>query len=314
MLFVNDKRQYDNTYSSRNFFGLANTSIISYDHKTEFIYRYKDYFVRRKGLESDLTVDRSRKFFINSCGVVECRKGSFLISDFLRSRFESRRRSLDLSYRYALSNDWSYFCTFTFDPSKVNVDDSSLIYLWKLFRQRLQYMYSDIKIYCVPERHKNGVLHFHALLGNCDLTDVLVRAYHDDKPLFTSFNDPIYNFNTGLYDYGFTTVVPIRSGSKDRVVNYLTKYVTKSSSVSFNCKSFYHTNNLQLACKISAFLLVDELFDILKNNASIMNAGYFVNVRKNTDDYIIFDVFGDFDLSRFTSQSYRCMNDSVNIT
>lgn len=312
MIFVNDSRIYDNVVSSCHLYGMANSSIVKYPHKLEFTYRYNEYFVRRRGLiNDDNHSDRSRKFIVNAFGVIEPKSGNVLFSRFLRSREQSRRRALDNSYRYALSNDWSYFCTFTFDPKKIDVhNDGAIVYAWKIFRQRLQYRYPDVKIYCVPERHKSGSLHFHALLGNVDLSDVIIPAYHDDKPVLTSFGDTVYNFSEYIFDFGFTTVVSIRDGSRERVVNYLVKYVNKSGSVSFNCKSFYHTSNLDKASKISAFASVDELFDILSCNAQSSNDTYFVNVRKNTDDYIVFDVTGDF-LSVFDRMC--CSNDLVNI-
>ena len=319
MMLFNNQRPVDNVFGSHQLYRLVNTSLIDYGYKREFVYRFDESVCRRSGFDVDThNVDRSRKFYIED-GVIRSLNDDVPISNFLRSRFESRRRSLDMFYRTVMKNSWSYFVTLTIDPNAVvrmmnstftidRYNDSMVVYAWKLFRQRLQFHFPDIKIFCVPERHSDGALHFHALLSNCDLSDFLVPAEYNGNNLFTSFGDQIFNFSD-IWGIGFTTVVNIGSDLDDheKVCNYLTKYISKSSSVSFNCKSFYTTHNVDRASKISCYMTFDEILRILDGNSEFVGSDYDVIIKKNNSEHMIFDV-------RICSQSYRCSNDSVNIT
>lgn len=304
MRFASEKRLNDTFMASCHKYVPVNTTVTKYPHKIEFLYRDSVSLVRQKSLEcEDVKIsDRSRKFHINASGVLVPNSDKVLFSQFLRSREQSRLRALDSSYRYALSNTWAYFCTFTFDPKKVErTNDEACKHCWQLFRQRLQYLFPDIKIYCVPEYHEKGSLHFHALIGNADLSAYLeVATFPDGKPnagdiITTRYGDTVYNFDVDLYEFGFTTVVPIQSeDDNEKVVNYLVKYVHKSKGMSYNQKSYYHTHNLRQAEKLSAFMSFDELIELLTNHPSLdlQDSDYFVNERKRTKNYIVFDTIG----------------------
>lgn len=296
MRFVNQITSLDNVYTVRSGSAFANLSIVNYPHKSEFVYRAQPYLVRKKNLDrSHECIDRSRKFTINVDGVVVNNK-PFLLSDFLKSRHNSHKRSLDMSYRYALSNNWRYFATFTFSAEKVDrFNDSAVIYCWKLIRQRLQSRFPEIKIFCVPERHQSGALHFHALIGNADLSDYLIVAInpHTDQPILSKFGDNIYNLSDKISDFGFTTVAVLQDSTEDRVANYLTKYITKSSSIAFNLKSYYHTYNCKCASKISALTSLEELLDLFIRNMDLGGSDLVVSVRKQSPDFVVIDVIGD---------------------
>lgn len=74
----------------------------------------------------------------------------------------------------------------------------------------------DLKYLLVPELHKSGRIHFHALMcGNL----TLVESGHYDKALRT-----IYNVID--WKYGFTTAVKI-DGCYEAMCKYITKYITK---------------------------------------------------------------------------------------
>ena len=298
------KQSTDSFRGTRSSFCAANTVFNIYPHKVECIHYKRNFFCRRSGFvesESDKKfIDRSRKFRINAAGIVEPKTGNVLLSDLIRNCKRSRKRSIDSCFSYLLANDWNYFCTFTFDGDKVELSDSAIIYSWSKFRQVLQYHYPFVRIFAIPERHKSGVIHFHALLGGADLSNSLVGAVnpHSGEDIFTQFGDRIYNFDDNIYKYGFTTIVPIASSDdRDRVVNYLTKYVTKSGILGYNMKSYFHTHGLKRRKKIVAFTDYNELFGALSytpdsNSLLDFNLRDGVLIRKITDNYFIFDLSG----------------------
>lgn len=120
-------------------------------------------------------------------------------------------------YRYARCAPWEYFVTLTFDSSKTDRYDftecSRLVRRWFNNQHRNA---PDMKYLVVPERHKDGAWHFHALLanvGNMKFTDSGKR----------SKGKIIYNMSK--WSYGFSTATAVTDVYK--VANYIGKYITK---------------------------------------------------------------------------------------
>ena len=298
-LCANDKRPSDQRFGTRQMYAACNTVFNCYPDSVEVIHLKSNFFVKRKGFEDSeqKKVDRSRKFRINCDGVLEPKSGLFLTSKLIKNLKRSHKRAIDNCYSYLLANRWDYFCTFTFNKDVIDRDDDDeCIYAWSKFRQVLQYRFPDIKIILIPERHKAGQVHFHGLISNADLSDLLVEAVnpHTKEIIKTSFGDVVYNMP--LFKYGFTTIVPIRSDSNfERVCNYITKYVTKSGSFGYNRKSFYHTTTLERRSRIVAFTDYSKLLSYLTytpDSLAILdvNLRRGVTLKKNSDKLIIFKI------------------------
>lgn len=78
---------------------------------------------------------------------------------------ESLRRTRTTIFDYALSNNFSYFVTFTFNPKKVDrysIESTSNIMKYWLNRQKKHS--PNFAYVIVPEFHKDGAIHFHALI------------------------------------------------------------------------------------------------------------------------------------------------------
>lgn len=244
----------------------------------------RPFFINEGGTSSN--VDRRRKFKYDNTGDLQIARDGVTFNDLIDSDNRSRRRSLDNFFGYAFSNTWRYFITITFNPNKINRHSREDInYAWKLLRQRLQYRNKDIHILIVSEEHHtDGCLHFHGLLGCCDLTDVLSLGINNKKYLYdynvntrekifrkdkngnlvpnkyygcllkTDFGDQVYNFTDSIFDLGFTTIVELHpdgiSGDNDRVASYLMKYMSKDyNSIGYNKRSYFRTNNLEFKDK-----------------------------------------------------------------
>lgn len=156
----------------------------------------------------------------------------------------SLRRSQQLVHDYIVCNRFEYFCTFTFNPKKFPkcFDPGATrrkITSW-LSSQRL-YHSPDLQYLCIPERHKSGQIHFHALISHFNGT-LRDSGHKKDGKV-------IYNM-TG-FRYGFTTAIKIGETDEDyeKVGAYVSKYITKDMSKDFNNHRYLASRNLKKPIK-----------------------------------------------------------------
>lgn len=147
------------------------------------------------------------------------------------SRARSRVREL------AACNDWQYFATLTLDEGKQDRFDrqawKKALGVWvgnynKRYGAHLQYL-------IVPERHKNGAWHAHALFGGIAPESLVRNEYgYLDMPYYA-------------HRFGFISLDPIRD--KARCSSYIAKYITKEyANADFlekNERMFYSSQGLQ---------------------------------------------------------------------
>lgn len=175
---------------------------------------------------------------------------AFVKSDFVKRNREevneldyvpsvsSLSRTKALVRDLVLCNNFELFCTFTFDPSKVNSFNYRACWhkmsTW-LHHQadRSREAGKEFKYLIIPEKHKSGRWHFHALISG--YTSTLKRSGYKTNTL-----RPIYNITS--FRSGFTTAVEI--DSKEGVSNYVTKYITKDFITTFNQRRFFSSRNL----------------------------------------------------------------------
>lgn len=128
----------------------------------------------------------------------------------------SMRRARSRVRRLALSNEFRWFVTLTLDPAKVDRYDAAQVVRklsnWcsnQVKRRGLQYI-------LVPERHKDGALHFHGFFN-----DVLeaVASGHRDKQGHMIYNLPGWTL-------GFTAAIEVY-GDYAGAVAYVCKYIGK---------------------------------------------------------------------------------------
>lgn len=300
-----------------------NVVINQFSDFTEITLYKKAFFVNPNLNKQD--IDRRRKFKYDENEVLQIARDDVTFNDLLDVNNRSRRRTLDNFFGYALTNDWDYFVTLTFDSKKVDrTKKSEINNAWKNFRERLQYRFPNIKILVVTEEHHtDGCLHFHGFIGNADLSPYLTMAINNMKYLNTydyvtrkkvykldlegnpipnkyygcllktSFGDQIYNFDKKIYDLGFTTVVKLHEenepGDNNKIVMYMAKYMRKNyNSVEYNKKSYYRTYNLDFKKKIvtkSMDSTTGEILDILSDKDKV--------VKKENDKMTVFIIKGN---------------------
>lgn len=159
---------------------------------------------------------------------------------------------------YVLCNNFSHFATFTFDPSnpKINGEEnrhdfkkmSSLLKKWLNTEQVNHFRRHGRKFryLIVPERHKNGAWHFHALLEDYqnETEDFYTRKnpYITVSELKNKKKDKNRKFIV-RYKLGRSEIAPIKD--KTKMSSYIKKYITKELIQDKNAKRYWVSRNLK---------------------------------------------------------------------
>lgn len=152
----------------------------------------------------------------------------------------SLSRTKTLIRDIVLCNDFDLFCTFTFDPDKV--DRYNLAACWGKMSRWIRHQKDkspDLTYLVVPEQHKDGAWHFHALISHYNGS--LRNSKHK-----TGTGRIVYNLTS--YRSGFSTAVEI--DNREAVAHYVIKYITKDFIKRFNQRRFFCSRNLKRPSKI----------------------------------------------------------------
>lgn len=161
----------------------------------------------------------------------------------------SMRRARAKLRRLALANEFEYFVTLTLDRSKIDRYDPKVI--TKALNTWLDNMVrrNGLRYILVPERHKDGALHFHGFFAGRNLP--AVDSGHKDTCGETVYNLP-------QWGYGFSTAIRLR-GEYARAVGYVCKYIGKQQGERPMGRWYYSGGALKEPPKLYADLSYDEL-------------------------------------------------------
>lgn len=147
-----------------------------------------------------------------------------------RSIFRTRAVLEDL----CICNCFDLFCTFTFDPKRYN--SKNLLYCRKYMNTWIQNAKKrhskNLQYLVVPELHKSGAIHFHALLKFYEGT--LKDSKH------TQGGRKVYNIPH--WHFGFSTAVKI--DNQEAVSRYIRKYITKDMLLLPGKKRYFCSQDL----------------------------------------------------------------------
>jgi len=170
---------------------------------------------------------------------------------------DTLQKSIDRAHStvrdYILCNDFSWFFTLTISPDKCDrLDDKAVQQLLKRYFDKIR-RHNSIEYILVPERHKNGALHFHGLLNN---PPTLTPTKKRD-----SSGRPRYENSDALEMLGFNDWTRIQS--TEALSHYVRKYITKSMIIAPNKKRYYCSKNLKKPEKhyIDLTELPDEMWE-----------------------------------------------------
>lgn len=157
-----------------------------------------------------------------------------------------------------LCNNFTHFVTFTFDAKNPKVENeqnrhnfqkmSALLINWLKTEQQNHFRTHGVKFgyLIIPERHKNGAWHFHALFQ--DYRNPTADFYSSKNPYIT-----VKEIKTAKrqknrhylmrYNLGRSEICPIRDQTK--MANYIKKYITKELITEPNAKRFWASRNLK---------------------------------------------------------------------
>ena len=183
-----------------------------------------------------ITIFKEPKILIKK-DIIKRKREEVNLIDYI-PKYSSIQRTRSLIHDLVLCNDFELFCTFTFDPKRVRSE--SLMASWSVMQRWLSHQRDlsrskgkQLKYLIIPEQHKSGRWHFHALISGYSST----LRYSGHK---SSSDRPIYNITA--FRSGFTTAVAV--DSKAGVASYITKYITKDLVKFYNQRRFFASNNL----------------------------------------------------------------------
>lgn len=148
-------------------------------------------------------------------------------SDADKMRRASRRAKMQAFDKILCNLDLDTFATFTFADDAV-MDRTSYDECYEKIKNWLsnRVQRRGLRYVVVPERHKKGGIHFHALMNSSALKLERARSAKSGRALHHQGN-PLYNVTD--WPWGFTSAEKIKAADEDRVkvAKYLFKYMGK---------------------------------------------------------------------------------------
>ena len=150
------------------------------------------------------------------------------------------RRTRRTIQDYVHCNDFNLFITFTFSPKKVNRYDLDMCYIkMQSWLERQRRKSRDFRYLIVPEKHKDGAIHFHALVADSPFSMKKTNVIQNNRRVY----------NVTSFRYGFTNAQHVDNDDKQKVANYIAKYITKDMVLISNRKRYWSSRNLRKPLK-----------------------------------------------------------------
>ena len=216
-----------------------------------------------------LTILKYKKTRESNTQTIEKGESIFQESNLERSIRKTKTTITD----YVLANNFEIFATFTFSPKKVDrFDIDACKRKLKRWLDRQREKDSNLKYVVVPERHKNGAIHFHAIFENIDsFTLKKTKIKQDGRDVFTMTD----------WRFGFSNVKFIDS-NRIKVATYITKYITKDMIQIENKKRYWCSHNLAIPEKY--YNAVDE-FQIRPDLQSLVYENAYLQMHEFAKNY-----------------------------
>lgn len=149
-----------------------------------------------------------------------------------KSMYDSTRRAKTIISDIVLCNHFDYFVTLTFATHRHDIAYNKKRLTKWLNKQQTRY--GKFRYIIVPELHKDGAVHFHALFGG--YKGKIVQANTKQKQ----------TYNIKSYRLGYSTLKIINQNPTDikKVSNYIKKYITKDFIQTTNKKRFWTSTGL----------------------------------------------------------------------
>lgn len=184
------------------------------------------------------------------------------IQDYLQ---KSINRTHTIIRDYILCNDFKWFVTFTIAPHICDrLDDKAVQKALKYYFDNIR-RHNSLEYILIPERHKDGALHFHGLINIPDSYQLEATGKLD------SAGRPRYQDQKALKLLGFNDWTQI--GSKEALSQYVRKYITKNLITTPNKKRVFASRNLKKPQK--HYIDINELPNELWDTMTDIDFAYF---------------------------------------
>lgn len=182
-----------------------------------------------------------------------------------------------------MSNKWDWFVTLTFNNEvQDRTDDKAVLKQWAKFRLSIRKHYPNMYYVAVMERHKDGCIHFHLIVGGVNQAQLrLIYSGHNDK-----HGRKIYNCYA--WRYGFSTVTEVEDTEK--VASYILKYVGKDCGVTERGKKrYWASKNCNRPRKRYIDISSDKEENLLElfNKIVVRSVAMVVQFWKKTKNYLV---------------------------
>ena len=167
--------------------------------------------------------------------------------------FRSLRRTKQSIYKVARANDWDFFCTFTLKDSYRYDYLESRKKLCKWFNNFKSRHCKDLQYIVVPEFHKDGAIHFHALIQSKLIVPLLSKRWCNNKKYYL----PLYNL-------GISEIEHVKD--RYRVSNYICKYITKELTNVNGKQRYFRSQGLKLPEELEYLTENQSLLDFIEAN------------------------------------------------
>lgn len=136
-------------------------------------------------------------------------------------------RSKNRFLEYALNHTWQWFSTVTISPDKHNRYSVDVIPQHARWMRNQRRRVGSLEYALVPELHKDGAIHFHALLSGLPDGEMTAALDHQCEQRIQG-GRPVFNWTAAEAAWGWTTATAI--GHSAAAVRYMVKYMTKQHS------------------------------------------------------------------------------------
>ncbi len=216
------------------------------------------------------------------------------VPDKEASRRASVSRAVETVFEVARANEWDLMVTFTFDPDKVDsFDYAAIIEVMRKFNRRLKAQ--GVSYIEVPEQHKSGRIHLHAVLADPEQNMELVPAinYYSGLQQFDDGGRPMYDVVDFLWGWCKATYVDDNARSGMAVVKYIMKYMNKNLDwVPEGKKRYFASQGLTRPVKNRLLMSIeDDIMDEISRQAD-----YRKVINTPFGPYVILEIHGGRDI------------------
>jgi len=172
-----------------------------------------------------------------------------------------------------LCNHFDLFCTFTFDPKRFNSKHINYCksYMNNWCHNAKARHSKNLQYLIVPEKHKSGAIHFHALIKGFE--GRLKDSGHVQGGRVV-YNIPHWHF-------GFSTAVKI--DNQEAVSRYIRKYITKDMILLPGSKRYFCSQGLERPIHQNNLVIVPFLRSVKYEFFANSDAEFYTIFKKDLD-------------------------------